>query len=646
MILGSAAYLRLDGLGEPSLWLDEILHVEKTQEAAGESWRSWLRGVSADRENGSLYYATQLVALQLFDGELAVRLMPALAGLATVLLIYLVTLSATGNRKVAAVASALLAVSPLHVYYSREGRPYAAVMFLAMLLLLLALEHQRPWTKAAVYGVCVATAYLGALAAPLLICCAALAGFEWLRHRGYGHFLLAALTGMAIGLLLFPTVERLGTAVGTFHNTARWEITSPLSRLTFDRLLASLSVSGTDRGTSGGLSFLFLALAIWGGICLARRKPQPAFWVTGLSLLPIASWLTALVALGHWYNVRYTSVGLPAFLILVSVGLVNVWDGAWQQIRRRLGRRAASGPVSLIPDALLVAVLVVLLAPVWRTARAEPFEKPDWRGVAELIGSLAAPGEPVIARGPWSEICIRFYLRQLHLPLEVFAVNYDPARAAQLTLRYPRAWVLSAGYRETPEFDAWTRGLDPILSTHLANLRLFFFPDFPTLLSEPSRIEKLAAVLTQDQKSLPRQDFTDQELLLGTGWSYPETAPDGTSFRWAKADRAQIALPAPLGGGARALRLRLMPFPSSNRPPQAVTVTIGSEPLGRLVLEPGWNEISLPSRRGNPAIDIVTFEFSWRQSPRELDPGSQDPRHLAVAFDFVEALSVPAASSK
>jgi len=640
-VLALGAYLRFEGLGEPSLWLDEILHYGKTQEAASEPWHSWLTGVSADRENGSLYYAGQLFAFQLFDGELAVRFMPAFVGVATVFVMFLIGLSATGSRRVGTVAAALLAISPLHVYYSREGRPYAAVMLVAALLLLLALEHKRPWTRIAVYGLCIATAYLGAVAAPVLISCAVLGSLEWLRSRKGGPFVLASGAGLAISLLLFPTAERLGGAVGALNNTARWEITKPLSGEAFDRLLASLTVSGLDRGTATSLSFVFLALAIWGGISLALRRPRQALWVAGMGLLPIAGWLAILLAFDHWYNVRYTSVGLPGFLALVALGIIDLWQRGERGIQTWTRRKATESRLRWVTDPLLALVLVLLLAPSWRTARAEPLEKPDWRGVAKLIGSLALPDEPVIARGPWAATCIRHYLGSLSLPLEVFSVNYDPGRAAELTERYPRAWVLSAGYRETPEFRAWTRSLDPILRKRLANLQLFYSPDFSTFLSEPQRIGPFSTLLAQEGGSLSKEDFTQSELLLGTGWSYPEKAPDGMTFRWALGDRAEIALPGAPGEKVDSLRLKLLPFPSPYRPQQEVAIAINAQPLTRITLEADWQEITVPVTIETEGPRLITFEFAWSQSPRELDPGSGDPRRLAVAFDFVEVNAPP-----
>lgn len=269
VLLAIAAFLRFDAIAEPSLWLDEILHYELTLDTIDAPWHAWLTGVSDDRENGSLFYATQRLGLWLADGELGVRLMPALAGVAAVVVIFWVGLVASGSGRAAAVGAAVLAVSPLHVYYSREGRPYAAVMLAAAMLLWLALEERsaadgvrRRWLLGGLYAVALGTAYLGAVGAPVLASVVALAGIEWLRRRRGGHLLAAAAAGLAVVALMVPAAERLGTAIGKGKPAATTlEITGAISPQAFDRLLASFTVSGVDRGTASTFSLILLVLS-------------------------------------------------------------------------------------------------------------------------------------------------------------------------------------------------------------------------------------------------------------------------------------------------------------------------------------------------------------------------------------------------
>ena len=72
------AFLRFDGLGVPSYWLDEILGQTLTTKVAVQPWWRWLIGFA--EEHGPLYYASQLVGRIFGTSEFAGRLVPALFG--------------------------------------------------------------------------------------------------------------------------------------------------------------------------------------------------------------------------------------------------------------------------------------------------------------------------------------------------------------------------------------------------------------------------------------------------------------------------------------------------------------------------------------------------------------------------------------
>ena len=83
LVLALGAYLRLHDLGGPSLWHDEIVHVQAAESLANQPWYRHLTGISEVhgwRENGFLYYGLQILGLRLVPGETGARLFPALVG--------------------------------------------------------------------------------------------------------------------------------------------------------------------------------------------------------------------------------------------------------------------------------------------------------------------------------------------------------------------------------------------------------------------------------------------------------------------------------------------------------------------------------------------------------------------------------------
>jgi len=123
--LAVAAFLRLDRLGAPSYWLDEILGDTLTTHALQKApWWQWISGL--ETEHGPLYYATQAATRLFGRGEAAGRSAAALFGLITIPLVCF-----AARSPIAGIAAAiLLAASPVHVYYSREARPYSLLMLL------------------------------------------------------------------------------------------------------------------------------------------------------------------------------------------------------------------------------------------------------------------------------------------------------------------------------------------------------------------------------------------------------------------------------------------------------------------------------------------------------------------------------------
>ena len=636
LVFSAAIFLRLADLGTPSLWYDEILHVTKTDAAGQEPWYRWITGLAVDRENGPLYYATQSLALSVARDEAAIRFMAALAGIATVVLLYIVSAKATRDRRIALIAAGFLAVSPLHVYYSREARPYAAIMLMATILLGLLLARRRVWTTPAAYVACLATAYLGAISAPVLLSFGLLAASVWLWDRRSrvpwpGHYVTAALLGIGIVVVLFPALQRLGRTTG--HG--EFIVTSPLSVVAADRLLASLTVSGVEWASSTPRTYLILTLALLGFVFAARRAPKRAVLLVGMAILPIAIWLAVLVSLDRWYNIRYTSAGLPAMTLLIALGVVGLSDLLWGLIAK--SPAATRVPrVSTIGAFLLAALLI---APGWRHARFEPLQKPDWRGLAGLLADLAADDEPVITQGWWSEMCLRYYLGQEDRPFEIVSSDGDVAKAQQLLPADKPGWLAAAGYVKADEFRRWMHGADPVVRSSVANLELYFHPDFSHFLAPASRSAPLSLLLNVRGAVGHRRDFGDSEILLGSGWSYPETSGDGTSFRWAMAPESELGL-LRTDASEALLRLRMLPFPSPDHPAQTVKVVLNSTHIEHLQLDAGWRdyEVAVPGGIWRAGANLVVLRFGWQQSPTDFNPEATDQRYLAVAFDLIEVV--------
>ncbi len=122
-----AAGLRFATLGAQSFHHDEIVTVHRI---LGRDFGSAMEGVWKSESAPPLYYAAAWVWTQLTGtGELGVRALSAIAGVATVPVAHLLGAELRG-RRAGVLAAALVAVNPMLLWYSQEARAYALLVLL------------------------------------------------------------------------------------------------------------------------------------------------------------------------------------------------------------------------------------------------------------------------------------------------------------------------------------------------------------------------------------------------------------------------------------------------------------------------------------------------------------------------------------
>jgi 4-amino-4-deoxy-L-arabinose transferase-like glycosyltransferase len=268
-----AAALRLSTLGLQSFWYDEAFTPVHVLHA---SLSATLRGVAHTENSPPLWYLLAWADSRVLgDGEVALRLPSALAGIATVPVAWMIGRELAG-RRAAMLAAALVAVSPLFVWYSQEARAYALFVLMASLAMLCFLRAEEEPTPArmAWFALTGALALLTHYFAVFLLIPMAL----WLLFepagRGAARMRRAALPAIAVlvitGLALLPLISAQGG-----HGT-QWIGRWPLS----ERLQAIVQyyLTGYSGAPLGHGVELLVGLAILAGVGLGlwRMAGRPA----------------------------------------------------------------------------------------------------------------------------------------------------------------------------------------------------------------------------------------------------------------------------------------------------------------------------------------------------------------------------------
>lgn len=191
LALTVGAILRFTDLGATELHFDEALSVL----IARGSWSEILAKNLAYNSSPPFMVLALNQALSIGESETIVRILPALAGMGTIFLIYNVCKSVVSNHW-AALAALLVAVSPAHVVLSRQFRIYEIGCFFAALALLAAVKfHAQPNLRKAIL-----------LGAAIFI------GVQ--IQYGLAPFFLGIMGALAVSLAKSYGVKRISFALG------------------------------------------------------------------------------------------------------------------------------------------------------------------------------------------------------------------------------------------------------------------------------------------------------------------------------------------------------------------------------------------------------------------------------------------------
>ncbi len=403
--------LRLYRLDAQSLWYDEGFSVYLARMDLAEITAR----TAADIQPPLYYYLLHGWIGLVGQGEQALRSLSLLFGVLTVPLIYAVAWQIFRHRGAGLVAALLVAVSPLHLWYSQELRMYTLLTFLCLLssyLLLLAVTRARRaarlgggvWAEALLWLAfsltTIAALYTHYFAFFVLAFQGIYVLFVWISGEFRPTRLAAggvAAGGLAL-LAYLPWLPHLVTRLGTDASYLPGQL--KLGEIVVDIAVfftGGESVSeavGLALAAVYGLVLVFCLLALRRGPLSAASPPDdsvpPPFPVSFLLLYLFVPPILILILSYNApkFNARYVMVSHPALLLLLAGGLAALWQRRAEVLGNVL-RGATAG----------LALLFLLGASAYADYNAyhrPDFARADFRGVARYLDKQLAPDETVI----------------------------------------------------------------------------------------------------------------------------------------------------------------------------------------------------------------------------------------------------------
>jgi mannosyltransferase len=409
-------------LNSQSFWADEALSAYSASVPVPELFT----GLPPDHTPGYFLMLQNWMRVA-GDVDFSIRFFSVFFGTVGVALVFTL-----GHRmfttRVAFLASFLAAVNPFAVYYSQEARMYSLVLALVTAALYwfvrahIQPQRRAPWIAHTVALAAALYTHYYAFALPLA------EGVSLLSERASRTRVMLTrwlLSIVGAGILFLPWTPLMPR----LFLPRTWP--GPIDPTTFPAVVWANFLAGATM-PEDALPVLYIAAAVLlaCGLYTARKGWQGRLLIT-LLFVPFVAVLTLLTARRNGIFSRYLIILLPAFILLIAVGLERV---------ARIRPALTWGGLTLCG-----ALSIVSLQNYYFDVH---YSRPDWRDAAQWLAAQEQPGDVILFDGadPTVEFK-RYYRGHLH-PRTVPGMRKDApearatARMSPLVPGATRVWLV------------------------------------------------------------------------------------------------------------------------------------------------------------------------------------------------------------
>ncbi|MFA7695366.1 MAG: glycosyltransferase family 39 protein [Methanoregula sp.] len=364
-------FLRFYNLGYNSLWLDEATTHSFAVNSFAGIW-----GLTAGGEfNPPLFYWIEHVMLMLGNSEAILRFIPALLGVLSIPVFYLVGKEFL-DRNTGIIAAAACAVSPFLIYYSQEARAYAVMLFFVALATLFFLKAMKTgkWVQWVLFGVFSALAFWTHFYAFVMI--AALVLYALIVWAPKIRTELNNLKMLVLGVIVFVilTLPLILVTLGLFATRTAAAPTYGIQGLeiipeTFNQL------SGFNELVMVLFVVLF-AIGIIQAFLIDKNK--------GIFLL-LVTILTFVIS----FILSFKMPMLPRYLIFLTLVFFIGIALSYRTLYSLWGNRA-------VVYGFVAVICIIGCASFAASGYYTGYSKDDWRGFSQALAERTSPGDLIV----------------------------------------------------------------------------------------------------------------------------------------------------------------------------------------------------------------------------------------------------------
>jgi mannosyltransferase len=392
-LLGLA--LRFFNLGNESLWLDEAASyfISNSTTIAGV-WTS-----AFNDHHPPLHFIMLWVVRLLGSNEFWLRFPSACAGAATIVVIFFLGRE-IANEKVGLISALLLAVAPIHIYYSQEARMYAfAVLFITIAYYTFFKAcKSRQWYDWTLFGIACAAAfyshfYTGVATITLFIgyFIIRIKEFNFSRQQGTSgsinsilptDFKFIIIGGAVAFILVIPII-------GSFFNQSQYFLAR-----TFNWGLSFWSIPFATFSafvfSNEIVAIFFIILMIIGLLLTWQLNKYKAIVLGFFLIIPVI--VSMYMSNTIPFNVRYHLYLITLFLVVVGIGI--------ERLAEFLNKN----------NGIYIAlVLIILFSVVPLSGYYSSLHKEDWRDFSLNLQKITQPGDIIVPLPNYMSMPLEYY---------------------------------------------------------------------------------------------------------------------------------------------------------------------------------------------------------------------------------------------
>lgn len=371
IILTIGLILRLISINQ-SLWLDEAINVLATQNFS-------LLGMITEYAKADFHPPLFFIILWLWTkifgiGEIAVRIPSIIFGVLTLYVVYLIG-NKLYSRTLGLLSALLLAINPLHIYYSQEARMYAfaalAVSLNVLLLLKVVKKEKISLIILIISNLLVLLSdYVAYFIFPAQLIFLLILKQKEIFRKWINALLIAGIAGiwwipiflnqLNVGLVASSSLPTWKLVVGGFElkSIPLTYVKFIIGRISYpDKLIYAIILLPV------GTLFLFL---IWRGIKYIGDFKRNLLIVWVAVPIILATVISIVVPIYSYFRLLFV---LPPFIILVSLGILSFR--------------------SKFKYALLVVVFIIQLFSAFVYLFNPAYQRDDWKGMVDFLKAKA-----------------------------------------------------------------------------------------------------------------------------------------------------------------------------------------------------------------------------------------------------------------